>query len=52
MLYFVRVYEDGKYYEYEYGLIEHALEHLQMEKCYAELFAYMNGEEILIRSAG
>lgn len=52
MLYIVRVYEDGQCYEYEYGLLEHALEHLQMEMCYAELYAYWNGEEILIRSAG
>lgn len=52
MLYIVRVYEDAKCYEYEYGLLEHALERLQMEMCYAELYVYRNGKEILIRSAG
>ena len=32
MLYIVRVYEDGEQYEYEYGNLHHAEEHIAMEK--------------------
>lgn len=31
MLYIVRVHEDGDVYEYEYGNMEHATEHYNME---------------------
>ena len=42
-LWIVRVYENGDVYEYEYGTIEHAREHVNMEKCPCELYEY-NGE--------
>ena len=48
MLYIVRVYEDGKKYEYEYGNIRHALEHYIHEQT-AKLVEYNNGEELIIK---
>ncbi len=45
MLYIVRVYEDGQCYEYEYGLLEHALKHLEMENCCTQLYTYDKGCE-------
>jgi hypothetical protein len=45
MLYIVRVHEDGQVYEYEYGLLEHAREHMRQERCHAELFLYREGRE-------
>jgi hypothetical protein len=48
MLYIVRVYEDGKKYEYEYGHIRHALEHYMYEKV-AKLVEYDNGKEQIIK---
>ena len=50
MLYIVRVY-DGPVdiYEYEYGLLEHAKEHMAFEKCKAELYFYDNGKETLMK---
>ena len=32
MLYIVKVWDEGNLYEYEYGCIEHALEHMKVEK--------------------
>lgn len=51
MLYIVRVYEDGKQYEYEYGNLHHAEEHIAMEKPTAkvELYEYCNGKETKMR---
>lgn len=50
MLYIVRVKEDGEQYEYEYGNIRHAEEHLAMEKPTAkvEIYEYHNGIETQI----
>lgn len=50
MMYIVKAYEDEQCFEYEYGLIDHAKEHLDNETCYAELFAYQSGREILIET--
>lgn len=51
MLYIVRVKDDGEQYEYEYGNIRHAEEHLAMEKPTAkvEIYEYHNGIERMIR---
>ena len=48
MLYIVRVYEDGDIFEYEYGNLKHAQEHLSFENCYAELYEWQNDTEKLI----
>ena len=45
LLYIIKVYADGQVYEYEYGLLEHAKEHLQQENSYAELFFYCEGRQ-------
>lgn len=47
MLYIVRVYEDGEQYEYEYGNLRHAEEHIAMEKPTAkvEIYEYSKGIE-------
>ena len=50
MLYIVKVYADGEVYEYEYGLLEHAQEHMHMERCRAELYVWLNGREEFIES--
>ena len=42
MLYIIKVYEDGQIYEYEYGMLEHAQEHMRWERCYAELYRWKN----------
>ena len=38
MLYIVKVWDEGNLYEYEYGCIEHALEHMKVEKGCAKLY--------------
>lgn len=45
MLYIVKVYKDGQMYEYKYGLLEHAREHLKFENSYAELYVWLDGRE-------
>ena len=45
MLYIVKVWDEGELYEYEYGCIEHALEHIAIEKGCAKLYRYRNGVE-------
>ncbi|MBQ2953164.1 MAG: hypothetical protein IJE07_06365 [Clostridia bacterium] len=50
MLYIVRVYEEDMVHEYEYGLPEHAREHLHWEKSPAELYVYRSGEETLMET--
>ena len=47
MLYIIKVYEDGQIYEYEYGMLEHAQEHMRWERCYAELYIWKDGREEL-----
>lgn len=51
MLYIVRVKEDGEQYEYEYGNLRHAEEHLTMEKptVKVEIYEYHNGKEIKVK---
>lgn len=51
MLYIVRVKEDGEQYEYEYGNLRHAEEHLTMEKptVEVEIYEYHNGKEIKVK---
>lgn len=48
MLYIVRVYEDGAVFEYEYGNLKHAQEHMSFERCQAELYKWQNQAETLI----
>ena len=48
MLYIVKVWDEGEFYEYEYGCIEHALEHIAVEKGCAKLYRYRNGVETLV----
>ena len=46
-LYYVKVYEDGETYEYEYGNQKHAFEHYQTELNKgnkADLFRYKDGK--------
>lgn len=51
MLYIIRAYEGPDIYEYEYGLLEHAKEHLQQEKAEkVELYEYSKGNEKLIET--
>ena len=46
MLYIVRVYEDDTVYEYEYGNLPHAEEHLAFEKSSrVEIYEYNKGQE-------
>ena len=49
-LYVVKSYEDGEVYEYEYGNLQHAEEHLAMEKVPAEIYLYQKGELTLIKT--
>ena len=48
MLYIVRVCEDGQIYEYEYGLLDHARQHMQMERCRAELYIWLDGQDVFL----
>jgi hypothetical protein len=48
MLYIVKVWDEGNLYEYEYGCIEHALEHMKVEKSCAKLYRYCNGVETAV----
>ena len=48
MLYIVRVWDAGEMYEYEYGCIEHALEHMKVEKSCAKLYRYSDGMETAV----
>ena len=50
MLFIVKVVEDGITYEYEYGCMEHAREHLAMEKMPAAIYKYDKGVETLIET--
>ena len=50
MIYIVRVYEGLEVYEYQYGNEKHAREHLEWEKCHAELFLWFRGHEWFIGS--
>ncbi len=45
MLYIVRVWDEGKLYEYEYGCIEHALKHIEIDKGCSKLYRYCAGVE-------
>lgn len=51
MIYIVRVNDNGEQYEYEYGNLRHAEEHIAMEKPTAkvELYEYCNGKETKMR---
>ena len=48
-LYIVKSYEDGEVYEYEYGNLKHAKEHLAMEKEKAEIWLYKDGIETRLK---
>lgn len=50
MLFVVKVYEGDQIHEYEYGLLEHAQEHLRFEKCHAELYIWQHGQEALVEA--
>lgn len=50
MLYIVRVFDGAAVYEYEYGLIEHAEKHLEMEHCYAELYEWRKSNEVFVKA--
>lgn len=46
-LYYVKVYEDGDVYKYEYGNLPHAMAHYEMEKSKGNkvsLFRYKDGK--------
>ena len=47
-LYIARVFEDGIAYEYEYGNMDHALEHYNHEKN-VEIIRYNQGKETILR---
>ena len=49
MLYIVKVWDEGNLYEYEYGCIEHALEHMKVEKSCAKLYQYRDGVETAVK---
>ena len=49
MLYIVKVYESGEVYEYEYGNMDHALEHYANESM-AKIVQYHKGKELVLRS--
>ena len=49
MLYIVKVWDEGNLYEYEYGCIEHALEHMKVEKSCAKLYQYRDGVEMAVK---
>jgi hypothetical protein len=48
-LYIVVVYEDEAVYEYEYGNLDHAEEHYNLETK-ASIWAYRKGDYILVMS--
>lgn len=48
MLYIVRVFEDDDTFEYEYGNMDHALEHYENESM-AEIWEYNKGNETLVK---
>ena len=48
MLYIVRVFEGSEVFEYEYGNLRHAQEHLSFERCSAELYEWQKDTETLI----
>ena len=48
MLYIVKVWDAGELYEYEYGCIRHALEHIELEKGCAKLYRYSAGAETAV----
>ena len=50
MIYIVKVYEDGEVYEYEYSNEKHAREHMEWEKCHAELYVWLAGREYFMDS--
>ena len=50
MLFIIKVYADEQVYEYEYGLLEHAHEHLRQEQSYTELYLYCEGCEWFIEA--
>jgi hypothetical protein len=49
MLYIVKVFEGDDVFEYEYGNMDHALEHYEHEKT-AKIVQYYKGKEIILRS--
>lgn len=49
MLYIVRVFEDGDTFEYEYGNMDHALEHYTSEKA-AQIIEYHKGNDKILKS--
>ena len=49
MLYIVKAWDEGNLYEYEYGCIEHALEHMKVEKSCAKLYQYRDGMETAVK---
>ena len=49
MLYIVKVWDEGNLYEYEYGCIEHALEHMKVDKSCAKLYQYRDDEETTVK---
>ena len=49
MLYIVKVWDEDNLYEYEYGCIEHALEHMKVEKSCAKLYQYRDGVETAVK---
>lgn len=48
MLYIARVLDGGTAYEYEYGNMDHALEHFNHEKN-VEIIRYNQGKETILR---
>ncbi len=50
MIFIVRVYEGTEIYEYEYGNEKHAREHMEWEKCHAELYIWLHGCEWFLYS--
>lgn len=45
MLYIVKVYEGDEIHVYEYGLLEHAREHMRWETLHTELYVWLEGRE-------
>lgn len=51
MLYIVRAYEDAEVFEYEYALLEHAQEHLKIDRAAKiEIYQYEKGIEKLVET--
>lgn len=48
MIYIVKVWDEVSLYEYEYGCIEHALKHIEVEKGCAKLYRYSDGVETAV----